>query len=158
LLSFFIQNVNQNQNGNNKKDHNKRHFADCLLFASLIPIVHAKSVDNDDEKDLKKNAVTGHRQNFNFIADVVEKVMPSIVQIQLKTNTLFGPIGAASGSGFIISEDGLIMTNAHVVQNIYHDINIKLNSGKIYRGRVLKIDRSADLALIKIDCVINSNI
>lgn len=96
---------------------------------------------------------TKPRERFNFIADVVEMVIPSIVQIGIKTPTYYGQVDAASGSGFIVSSDGLILTNAHVVRNYINDINVKLNDGRSFNGRVIKIDKSADLAIIKIDCV-----
>jgi S1-C subfamily serine protease len=113
----------------------------------IFPILFAKESD-DDKKQIKRSL------QFNFIADVVQEVIPSIVQIELKQNNLFG-LGSSksNGSGFIISSDGLILTNAHVVRDEHSELNIKLHNGKTYRGRVIKIDKLADLALIQIDCV-----
>uniref|UniRef100_A0AAZ3QFC6 HtrA serine peptidase 3a n=1 Tax=Oncorhynchus tshawytscha TaxID=74940 RepID=A0AAZ3QFC6_ONCTS len=57
------------------------------------------------------------RYKFNFIADVVEKMAPAVVHIELfLRHPLFGRhVPLSSGSGFIISHSGLIVTNAHVV-------------------------------------------
>ncbi|XP_050925601.1 serine protease HTRA3 [Lates calcarifer] len=59
------------------------------------------------------------RYKFNFIADVVEKIAPAVVHIELfLRHPLFGRnIPLSSGSGFVMSENGLIVTNAHVVSS-----------------------------------------
>jgi serine protease Do len=54
------------------------------------------------------------------------------------------------GSGFIISADGYILTNAHVVEAA-DEITVKLNDKREYKARVIGADRRTDVALIKID-------
>lgn len=54
-----------------------------------------------------------------------------------------------TGSGFIVSDDGLIMTNAHVVEGTSF-VSVLLPSGKTYEGRVLGIDSMTDVAVVKI--------
>ena len=56
----------------------------------------------------------------------------------------------ASGSGFIVSEDGLIVTNAHVVTN-KHRVKVELRNGATYEAKIKDVDEKADIALIKID-------
>jgi serine protease Do len=56
-----------------------------------------------------------------------------------------------SGSGFIISADGLIVTNRHVVADASATYTVVLADGKKYDAKVLARDTSIDLALIKID-------
>src|SRR3989338_8537428 len=53
------------------------------------------------------------------------------------------------GSGFIISADGYIVTNNHVVENA-DDIKVKLSTGKVYDAQIVGRDKKTDLALIKI--------
>ena len=60
------------------------------------------------------------------------------------------PKSQASGSGVIISSDGYIVTNNHVVQNA-SDINITLNDNREFSARVIGLDETTDLALLKID-------
>ncbi|GAB1301752.1 Serine protease HTRA4 [Apodemus speciosus] len=59
-------------------------------------------------------------------------------------------IPSSSGSGFIVSEDGLIVTNAHVLTN-QQKIQVELQSGARYEATVKDIDHKLDLALIKIE-------
>lgn len=53
------------------------------------------------------------------------------------------------GSGFIISKDGLILTNNHVVDGA-DEIKVKLNNGKEYKAEIKGRDQKLDLALIKV--------
>ena len=54
------------------------------------------------------------------------------------------------GSGFVISQDGYILTNNHVVDDA-DQIKVKLANGKEYEGKVVGRDPKTDLALVKID-------
>ncbi len=58
--------------------------------------------------------------------------------------------GAASGSGFIISEDGYIVTNHHVIEDA-NDIKVTTYDGAIYEAELIGYDVSDDLAVLKID-------
>ena len=54
------------------------------------------------------------------------------------------------GSGFIISQDGYILTNAHVVETA-DEITVKLTDKREFKAKVIGADRRTDIALIKID-------
>jgi serine protease Do len=54
------------------------------------------------------------------------------------------------GSGFIVSADGLVLTNAHVVQNAA-EVNVKLTDRREYKAKVLGVDAQSDIAVLKID-------
>ncbi|SDI77171.1 DegQ family serine endoprotease [Variovorax sp. OV700] len=56
----------------------------------------------------------------------------------------------AQGSGFIVSPDGLIMTNAHVVKDA-KEVTVKLTDRREYRAKVLGADAKTDIAVLKID-------
>ncbi|XP_044791412.1 serine protease HTRA1 isoform X1 [Bubalus bubalis] len=92
------------------------------------------------------------RHKYNFIADVVEKIAPAVVHIELFRKLPFSKreVPVASGSGFIVSEDGLIVTNAHVVTN-KHRVKVELKNGATYEAKIKDVDEKADIALIKID-------
>ena len=54
------------------------------------------------------------------------------------------------GSGFIVSPDGYILTNAHVVDKAQH-VNVRLTDRREFRARVVGLDKQADVAVLKID-------
>lgn len=80
---------------------------------------------------------------------VIRKALPSVVGIvQYQANLNFEP--AAQGSGIVISSDGYIITNAHVIQKA-DGIKVVLNNGEEYEARVVGADVRTDLAVIKIE-------
>ena len=58
----------------------------------------------------------------------------------------------SNGSGFIVREDGLVLTNAHVVAN-KRQVSVKLHDGRTFEGMVQAVDPVSDLATIKISAV-----
>jgi serine protease Do len=56
----------------------------------------------------------------------------------------------AQGSGFLVSADGLILTNAHVVDGA-NEVTVKLSDHREFKAKVLGADRSSDIAVLKID-------
>ncbi|XP_041827043.1 serine protease HTRA2, mitochondrial-like [Melanotaenia boesemani] len=91
------------------------------------------------------------RFKYNFIADVVEKSTPAVVYIEIVGRHPFTgrEVPVSNGSGFIISSDGLIVTNAHVVAN-KRGVRVKLTNGDVYSATVQDVDLVADIATIKI--------
>src|SRR6202022_1853819 len=83
----------------------------------------------------------------NAVAKVVERVGPSVVRL----DTRHGGRGrAGSGSGVILSPDGLVLTNSHVVQGAKR-AEVTALDGRSLSGRVLGDDPETDLALVRID-------
>ena len=60
-----------------------------------------------------------------------------------------GPM-MGSGSGFIVSEDGYVLTNAHVVANA-EEVTVALTDKREFKAKVIGIDKRTDVALLKID-------
>lgn len=60
------------------------------------------------------------------------------------------PRALTSGSGFIVDSSGYIMTAAHVAVRKGNTVDAKSSSGRIYRGKVVALQRSPDIALIKL--------
>jgi serine protease Do len=61
-----------------------------------------------------------------------------------------GPVMHGQGSGFIVSADGLILTNAHVVDGA-QEVVVKLTDRREFKAKVLGADKQSDVAVIKID-------
>ncbi|MEM8779714.1 MAG: HhoA/HhoB/HtrA family serine endopeptidase [Cyanobacteria bacterium P01_G01_bin.49] len=110
----------------------------------------------------------------NFVTDVVNKVGPAVVRIDasrtVKTEVppmfedpffrrFFGSqvpevpdsqIQRGTGSGFIISKNGQILTNAHVVDGA-DEVTVTLKDGRTFTGKVLGTDPITDVGVIKIE-------
>jgi len=89
------------------------------------------------------------------ITQTVERVGPAVVTVIGTVpgqNTFFGrlPDGQSSGSGVIISSDGYIVTNNHVVENA-SDLAVILSDGTQLPAQVISTDIFADLAVLKAD-------
>ncbi|MEU8992804.1 trypsin-like peptidase domain-containing protein [Streptomyces sp. NPDC048558] len=78
------------------------------------------------------------------VSGVAKAVSPSIVEINAASNA-----GSSTGSGVIISSDGEIVTNNHVVAGA-SSVKVKTSDGKEYTAEVVGTDSSKDLALIKL--------
>ncbi|KAL5016632.1 hypothetical protein ScPMuIL_006221 [Solemya velum] len=91
-------------------------------------------------------------RTHNFIADIVEKAAPAVVYIEIRgRNPFSGNVSPMSnGSGFIVREDGIILTNAHVIAN-RQNVQVRLHDGRVFDGHVQAVDPVSDLATVKID-------
>ncbi|MBA2807242.1 trypsin-like peptidase domain-containing protein [Streptomyces sp. KM273126] len=78
------------------------------------------------------------------VAGVAKAVSPSIVEINASSNA-----GESTGSGVIITQDGEIITNNHVVADA-SSVKVTTSTGKSYKARVIGTDSKKDLALIKL--------
>ncbi|HEU4347910.1 MAG TPA: trypsin-like peptidase domain-containing protein [Actinoplanes sp.] len=96
-------------------------------------------VQTAPEASLDNTAVT----NGNALAAVAAKVSPSIVTI-----TIVSGNEESLGSGVILSSDGLILTNNHVIAS-GGTARVTLSTGKSVPARVLATDTTHDLALVK---------
>ncbi|MFC1921023.1 S1C family serine protease [Chloroflexota bacterium] len=88
------------------------------------------------------------------IADVVARVKPAVVSIntEIVTRDMFNRqyIADATGSGWIISEDGYIVTNNHVVEDA-ESITVILDDGRSFNAEIIGTDVLTDLAVVKIN-------
>ena len=96
---------------------------------------------------------------FNdLLADLAERLKPAIVHVRVRRDALAAEEGQepqerrASGSGFIIDSEGVIVTNAHVVDDVT-TAQVRLFDGRRFTGKVIGRDSRVDLALLKLDGV-----
>lgn len=89
------------------------------------------------------------------IIDATEKASPSVVSISgvSKSYGFFGNVveSESSGTGFIVTADGLILTNKHVVSNTDATYRVYTYDGKEYEAKVKAVDPLNDLAFVKIE-------
>lgn len=96
------------------------------------------------------------------VADLVARVMPSVVSIDILSKEGEDPFGdhwinergreqVAGGSGFLVSADGLIVTNRHVLDGKDVEYEVVMSDGRAYPAKILAIDTVLDLAVLKID-------
>jgi S1-C subfamily serine protease len=81
------------------------------------------------------------------VTEAVKQVSPSVVRLETRGKS---QRRAGSGSGVIISPDGLVLTNSHVVQGA-RQAGVTALSGRSMAGRVIGDDPDTDLALVRID-------
>ncbi len=80
------------------------------------------------------------------VVGVVERAGPAVVSLEIGGNKM----GGGAGSGFVVTPDGYVMTNSHVVAN-GKKIRVRSPSGEIAEGQVMGDDPATDLALVRID-------
>ena len=80
-------------------------------------------------------------QSKSSLAEVIERIQEGVVQVTA---------GSGGGSGFIIDESGVVVTNEHVVRGT-RSVVILLTNGRRYDGEVVARDPITDLALVQID-------
>ena len=135
-----------------------------IIFFSLIFIFNYSTLSNS--------------QNIpNSFADLAERLMPSVVNISTTQTVvtrsnpfpnfqfppgspfedMFKEFGtpqerqsSALGSGFIIDEKGIVVTNNHVIEGA-EDIVVQVNGGKKFNAKVIGADPLSDIAVLKID-------
>jgi serine protease Do len=79
------------------------------------------------------------------VSDLISKTLPGVVSINVELNG-----GQGAGTGFVITSDGEIATNAHVVADATK-IDVAFSDGTSASAKVLGVDRTDDLAVIKVD-------
>ena len=80
------------------------------------------------------------------LQDIYTQNIPSVVSITCQSSH-----SASSGTGVILSADGYIVTNAHVVENS-SAISVQLTDDRIFNARLVGCDDISDLAVLRIDC------
>ncbi len=101
----------------------------------------------------KDNPLDAYSQ---VLVTIVEKVGPSVVSIKSSSDMRRPHAGRpagqgeAGGSGFVLTPDGFILTNCHVVEDAKY-IEVISMSGETSRARIVGLDPATDLAVIRVD-------
>lgn len=110
--------------------------------------------ETETEADQQEEAPAGDAQmrTFESIPDVVDAVRPAVVGIVNYQNIVgySEPVAAGSGSGFVVTEDGYIITNAHVVSGAVK-LEVLFEDGTSMEAELVGKDIPSDIALLKIE-------
>src|SRR6476620_5833620 len=85
------------------------------------------------------------------VIDVVERVGPAVVRLDVKNGKAAARGG--TGSGVVVAPDGLILTNSHVVGGAAH-VNVTTVDGRSLGARMVGDDPDTDLALVRVDAAV----
>ena len=151
--------------------------------AALLAAVQQQEQGGERQQSSASASTAAAGESFNFIADAAEIAAPAVVNITVKVGGMgrgglggggggFGGFGGGgemmgTGSGFIIDEEGLIATNAHVVAPAVDANNknggggggggapaaglvVTLNDGRKFNATVHSLDRASDVALVQV--------
>lgn len=128
------------------------------------------------EKDNNGNSIVTQAQSSNFrtvgmgaenvdFTAAAENAVHAVVHVKnVSVRTVYNPImeyfygsrggqqqeQIGTGSGVIISEDGYIVTNNHVIKDAT-ELEVTLNNNKVYKAKLVGTDSKMDIALLKID-------
>lgn len=169
---------NNNSGGNNNPNNSKTKNKKLILSVAIISVVALSVIGLlvypmiSDKNNLNGNNNTGTGANILQLVSspttpdtidqdgrlsttaIASKVRPSVVGIVSYTRGIgFEPVG--QGSGVIMTKDGYIITNAHVLldsnSNIVDGIKVVLDNNEEFEAKIVGIDRKTDLAVIKVD-------
>lgn len=124
--------------------------------ARVTPTVESTPTAEESEPQVVNQSINISSSEIDtVITKVVEEISPAVVTVEGTvpgTQTFFGRTADSqvSGSGFIISEDGYIVTNNHVVEDA-DEISVVLSDGTELPAEIVSRDSYADLAVLKVE-------
>jgi serine protease Do len=150
-------------------------FASGIVFASGFDLTRFGYAQSRGAAKPTVQEVKPIADASNAFVSIAEHVTPAVVSIQAERDAkqrvqrsprrnvppgledFFQQFGdprqqpaEASGSGFIVSKDGYILTNNHVVEN-FDRLNVTLTDHRVFKAKVVGRDPTTDVAVIKID-------
>jgi Do/DeqQ family serine protease len=120
---------------------------------------YAHAVNYDGNMAVGPSFVEASESTINSVVHVTTKVVQTSFQRDLFQEFFYGPgaggrefkqYGSGSGSGVIISSEGYIVTNNHVIENA-SEIEVILNDNSKYVAKLVGADPSTDIAVLKIE-------
>ncbi|MBV6505382.1 MAG: putative serine protease HhoB [Syntrophorhabdaceae bacterium] len=95
-------------------------------------------------------SISSNIETYELIPIIAEKASNAVVKIDISKVSYGRIVSSGFGSGFIVREDGYILTNNHVVEGA-NTIKVTLKNGKKYDGKVVGTDSLSDIAVITIN-------
>ena len=134
-------------------------YAAFLVMMLMIVGLSAGCISNSQLAEVPKVVAATEAPTLydeNIVTSLYERTAPAVVEVTTRTKRdieAFGldfPLQTGQGSGFIIDEDGHVLTNYHVVVGA-DEVRITLQDGRMLEAEVLGTDREDDVALLKVD-------
>jgi serine protease Do len=139
----------------------------CVLIGTAIGLNINNDKDDGQEQEMQSakdetNSTLSSAKTTNTdvspASDIYSEACQQTVGIssEITTTNIFGQTvsGSTSGSGFVVSEDGYILTNYHVIEEAYkggYDITVMFYNGDTYTATVVGTESDNDIAVLKID-------
>ncbi|CAG9770948.1 unnamed protein product [Ceutorhynchus assimilis] len=138
------------------KNKHKQEATDMKISKNIVPDPNTlfKNPVDLEEGNPKEDHL---REQYNFIKKVVNDCAGAVFYLEIRDPSLKDPetgnsVVTSNGSGFIISEDGWALTNAHVVINKPQTIvTAVMRDGRSFNVKVEDADMNIDLALLKLE-------
>jgi putative serine protease PepD len=112
-----------------------------LLGAGLVGGVIGAAINGNDKDNAASRAAAAPVINRSSLAEIAQKVEPSVVSITTSTG---------EGSGVVITADGYVLTNNHVVASATGDtVTVVFDNGKRTTASIVGTDPKTDLAVVK---------
>jgi putative serine protease PepD len=116
---------------------------------SFLPTPPTSIIKNLTASDGAVSISTKNGSTDENVVTVAEMVSPAVVKIDIIQSSNRGSVTIGYGSGFVISHDGYIITNNHVVEKS-DSLKVTFKNGKTYEAQIIGTDSISDLAVIKI--------
>lgn len=129
--------------------------------SAVLPTIVEEEEATVKQNTVKPVLVTSSTLDSDMMSaeDIYEMACEQVVGVttEITTYNIFGQQAVAvSGTGFIITDDGYILTNYHVIEEAYeggYDIAVLTHDGTEYAAEVVGVESENDLAVLKIDAV-----
>jgi S1-C subfamily serine protease len=144
LRTEQLQSTVTEQKGSNKQDSKQ--------------LVAKRNADSKDESSSTRELNERRAMALSFVTEAVQKTGPCVVRIDTETHLLQdegtiprapGFVQQGQGSGLIFSSQGLILTNAHVVEGATK-VTVTLTDGRVFQAEVKGADEIVDIAVLQI--------
>ncbi len=149
-------------------------LAGVLLSASAFSIILVKNglvklpfisddkngLLHESENSFEFSRLTDDSREPKSLVEIAAEVGPSVVMVTTTSTVssfLGNTIQQGSGSGIVVSADGYIITNNHVIENT-QVVKVKLSDGTEYAANVIGSDQKTDIAVLKIDGTSNLSV
>jgi S1-C subfamily serine protease len=129
-------------------------FSALFLIVLLVLIFSLYKLNTIERKNISLEKELQNIQNiYTSVPEIVKQISPSVVSILITVNSnqQVAQQTLGAGTGFIVSQDGYIITNKHIIIDTQANYNAILQNGGNFPAKVLYLDNESDLAILKID-------